>query len=277
MNDYRSIALCNVFYKILAKVLANRLKAILPASISENQSAFVPGRSITDNLLVAFEIFHHMKRKNYGNEGEVALKLDVSKAYDRVNWVYLKSRMIEMGFSEKWINWVMLCVTTVSYSICFNGSNVGHIVPRRGLRQGDPLSPYLFLLCVEGLSNTITQAARDGRITGSKVSPHAPAITHLLFADDSFLFFKADREEVLAVKSLLNAYECQSGQAINFQKLGIYFSANVRTDKQQMIKDLLLVRNDLSKSKYLGLPSLVGRSKKAVFDFVKEKVWNRIQ
>lgn len=88
MKDLRPIALCNVLYKILAKVLANRLKAILPGLISENQSAFVPGRNISDNVLVAFEVLHFMKRKNYGSEGEIALKLDVSKAYDRVDWFF---------------------------------------------------------------------------------------------------------------------------------------------------------------------------------------------
>ena len=113
VKDLRPIALCNVLYKIIAKVLANRLQKILPGIISEEQSAFVPGRNITDNVLVAFELLHYMKRKNGGQEGEIALKLDISKAYDRVNWAYLRSRMQYMGFSAKWISWVMLCVTTI--------------------------------------------------------------------------------------------------------------------------------------------------------------------
>lgn len=99
MGDLRPIALCNVLYKILAKVLTNRLKTILPGLISENQSAFVPGRNISDNVLVAFEMLHYMKRRKSGREGEVALKLDISKAYDRVDWQYLRDRMHLMGFS----------------------------------------------------------------------------------------------------------------------------------------------------------------------------------
>ena len=277
MKDLRPIALCNVLYKILAKVLANRLKTILPGIVSENQSAFVPGRSITDNVLVAFEVIHHMKKKNRGLEGEVALKLDISKAYDRVDWNYLKRRMLEMGFCQKWIKWMMLCVTTVSYEVCLNGSSIGPIFPRRGLRQGDPLSPYLFLLCVEGLSNSLDRAAADGRVHGCRVATSAPSITHLLFADDSFQFFKATVAETEAVKDLLNTYERYSGQSVNFQKSGIFFSANVQPQLKGVLSDILGVHKNLSDSHYLGLPSLVGRSKKKVFGFVKDKVWKRIQ
>lgn len=99
MKDLRPIALCNVLYKIVAKVLANRVRKILPYIITENQSAFVPVRSISDNVLVAFETLYYMKRKKCGSKGEVASKLDVSKAYDRVDWFFLKDRMRQMGFS----------------------------------------------------------------------------------------------------------------------------------------------------------------------------------
>lgn len=159
LTEVRPIALCNVLYKILAKVLANRLKSILPAIISENQSAFVPRRSIHDNVLIAFEMIHHMKKMKRNQESLVALKLDISKAYNRVSWEYLWHRMKTMGINEKWVQWMKLCITSVQYSIYFNGSNVGPINPSRGLRQGDPLSPYLFLLCVEGLSHTFNTAA----------------------------------------------------------------------------------------------------------------------
>lgn len=175
MKDLRPIALCNVFYKILAKVLA--MKLVLLGLISENQSAFVPGRNITDNVLVAFEIIHHMNRKTKGSEGEIALKIDISKAYDRVNRGFLKARMLRMGFYNKWVNWIMMCVTTVSYNFCFNGSLVGPITPSRGLRQGDPLSLYLLLLCVEGLSDAFLRAAASGDIHGSQICLSAHVIT----------------------------------------------------------------------------------------------------
>ncbi|XP_074342018.1 uncharacterized protein LOC141679415 [Apium graveolens] len=198
MTDLHLIALCNVLYKILAKVLANRLKVILPGIICENQSAFMPGRNITDNVLMAFEIIHHIKRKHSGGVGEVAPKLDMSKSYDRVDWDFLNARMHQMG----------------------------PIKPKQGLRQGDPLSPYLFLFCVEGLSRAINQAEESSYIHG-----------------------------------------CKSR---------VFFSSNVRRDKQVEIMNMFGVANDLSTGNYLGLPSLVGKSKTDVFSFLKDRIWKRV-
>lgn len=207
MRDLRPIALCNVLYKILAKVLANIIKVILPGVISENQSAFVHGRNIMDNVLIAFEMIHHMRLKNRGNVGEIALTLDISKAYDRVSWKFLRHRMKAMNFSEKWIGWMLLCVKIVSYQFRLNGSMVGLVFPKRGLRQEDSLSPYLFLLCVEGLSNVLDHALEIGNIRGCNITPTTPTISYLLFGDDSFLFFIGAAEEATNVKSILLAYE----------------------------------------------------------------------
>lgn len=205
------------------------------------------------------------------------MKLDISKAYDRVNWQFLKQRMRDMGFCSKWIDWIMLCVSTVSYDFCLNGSTVGPICPRRGLRQGDPLSPYLFLLCVEGLSNAMDRAQVTGSLHGCRVSPTAPEVTHLLFADDSFLFFRASSEEASRVKNILVRYEEISGKAVNFQKSGVLFSANVRRDKQEELGNILGVHNDITTINYLGLPAMVGRSKKRMFGFINNRVHKRIQ
>ncbi|GAU39464.1 hypothetical protein TSUD_158950 [Trifolium subterraneum] len=239
MKDCRPISLCNVLYKIVAKVLANRLKPVLTKCILDNQSAFVPGRYILDNAMAAIEIIHFMKSKTRGKKGEAALKLDISKVYDRMDWMFLKDMMLKMGFSQKWIDWIMLCVETVDYSVIVNGQKVGPIVPGRGLRQGDPLSPYLFIICAEGLSALIKHAEDRGELHGVKICRNAPIILHLLFADDCFLFFKATTTEATILKNILSVYESASGQAINLQKSEFYCSRNVPAEVREAIANQL--------------------------------------
>ena len=146
------------------------------------------GRLISDNVVVAFETMHTIGKRKKGKEGLMAIKLDMSKAYDRVEWGYLEAIMRKMGFSERWISLVMMCVTTVSYEILINGEPRGKITPSRGLRQGDPISLYLFLLCVEGLSALIRKKEAMGLLRGVGVSKQAPMVSHLFFADDSIIF-----------------------------------------------------------------------------------------
>ena len=163
MFEFRPISLCNVIYKIISKVLANKLKQVLPDIISPTQSAFVSGRLIIDNVLVAYETIHTMHVRKKGKKGTMALKLDISKAYDQVEWPFLQKIMEKLGFPTRWIERVMCCVTT-SFSILVNGRPHGMIHPSRGIRQGDPLSPYLFLLCVEDFTALLAKAKLEGRI-----------------------------------------------------------------------------------------------------------------
>jgi hypothetical protein len=119
--------------------------------------------------------------------------------------------MIKMGFSRKWIQWIMMCVDTVDYFVILNNEKVGPIIPGRGLRQGDPLSPYLFILCAEGLSALIRNAENRGDLQGVRVCRIAPRVSHLLFADDCFLFFQAEEGQANAMKHIVNQYEEASG------------------------------------------------------------------
>lgn len=147
MKQFRPISLCNVVYKICSKVLANRLRVFLDDIIAEEQSAFVPSWLITDNVLVDYECTQYLKRKK-GKNRACAIKIDMEKAYDWVKWEYLKSIMLKLGFDESFVSLVMRCVPTVSFSIKVNGTLSSTFRPTRGIRQGDPISPYLFLLCV---------------------------------------------------------------------------------------------------------------------------------
>jgi exonuclease III len=211
VSDFRPISLCNVSYKIIAKVLANRLKLTLPHIISANQSAFIPGRLITDNIVAAYETLHSMESRMWGKVGYMGIKLDMSKAYDRVEWNFLEAVMRKMEFPEVWISLVMGCVKSVSYSVIVNGQPVGNIKPTRGIRQGDPLSPYLFLLCAEALSALLTRAERKGVLTGVPTSKKGPTLSHLFFADDSLIFCKANSVEWRRLTKILEKYEAASG------------------------------------------------------------------
>jgi hypothetical protein len=134
VSDYRPISLCNIIFKLISKVMANRMKRILPQIISDNQSVYVPGRLITDNFLVAFETLHSMHKRSGGRVGSITIKLDMSKAYDWVEWHFLWQIMEKLGFHGSWIDLVMACLSTVSYSVLLNGCLEGYIIPTRGIR-----------------------------------------------------------------------------------------------------------------------------------------------
>ncbi|KAH9704682.1 reverse transcriptase domain-containing protein [Citrus sinensis] len=260
-----------------AKMLANRLKGVLGSVISKSQSAFVPGRAITNNILISTEIMHYLKRKKQGRDGVAALKIDMSKAYDRIEWPFLKSIMLKLGFAADFVNLIILCVTTVTYKIVREGMEIGPIVPNRGLRQGDPLSLYLFIICAEGLSLLIHYYERAGFLHGARVARGAPNISHLFFADDCLLFFKTSVQEAHLMKNILAMYGAESGQRVNFHKSAISFSRNMKEEVVQQVCELLGVQPTADYGTYLGLPSSIGRSKSAVFRYIKNRVWKRLQ
>ena len=272
ISEFRPISLCNVIYKLFSKVLANRLKKVLPYLVSENQSAFQAGKVITDNILMAFETLHYMKNHQSGKTGFMALKLDMSKAYDRVEWSFMKELLRKLGFHEKWVALMMECITTVSYSILINGEPSGTINPSRGIRQGDPLSPYLFILCTEGLHGLLNQAVVAGDIRGISICRNGPRLTHLFFTDDSLLFCRASIQECQNIQDILLTYEKASGQQLNRDKTTLFFGKNVHQSLQEVIISLLGVSEVKQYEKYLGLPSFVGRRKKASFQYIKKQV-----
>ncbi|XP_065634090.1 secreted RxLR effector protein 78-like [Quercus suber] len=145
----------------------------------------------------------------------MVVKLDISKAYNRVEWTFLQRMMVKLGFDPNWVQLAMETVTMASYSILINGEPRGFVTPTRGIRQGDPLSPYLFLLCAEGLSTLLRKVGEAGVLKEIKSSQHGVWVSHLLFADDSLLFCQATMEEGQRRLQLLKQYKTASGQAIN--------------------------------------------------------------
>ena len=146
---------------------------------------------------------HFLKNKRKGKVGFMDLKLDMSKAYNRVEWQFVGRMMMRMGFCSIFVRWIMSCVSSVSYSFNLNGERVGFIKVSRGLRQENPLSPYLFLICAEGLSHIINKDKSQGNSTGIKISKSSPQISHLFYADDSLICCKATVQEAKQVKDIL--------------------------------------------------------------------------
>ncbi|KAJ0096620.1 hypothetical protein Patl1_27306 [Pistacia atlantica] len=226
VSEFRPISLCNVLYKILAKVLANRLQKILPQIISPSQSAFIPDRLITDNAIVAFEVMHTMNTNLKGKDGYMALKLDMSKAYDRLEWSFLQAVMF-------------------SYSVLINGIPQKPFKPSRGIRQGDPLSPYLFIIGAEALSRLIQDAEDRGDIKGVPMGRSRMRISHLFYADDCLLFCKENYK-------------------------------NTRDDVKQQIIQVVGVKSSHPYDRYLGLPTLIGRDRTRGFKHILERVRGKL-
>ena len=276
VQDMRPISLCSVQYNIISKILCNRLKVILPEIISDTQGAFVSGRLISDNVIIAHELVHGLRTSDNISEGWMAVKTYMSKAYDRVEWNFLEVMMKKMGFDRMWIRWIMSCVSTVSFSFLMNGVSHGFIKPERGIRQGDPLSPFLFILCVEALVNRLNVSEEEGRLNGIKLAADSPSVHHLLFADDSLLLCKANVEEASELLACLSSYGEASGQMVNSLKSSVIFGSKVPADVRVGVQEVLGIHKEGGESSYLGLPECFSGSKVKLMSFIREKLQGRL-
>jgi hypothetical protein len=170
-RQYRPIALCNVIYKLLTKVIARRLKPILPAIISPEQSGYVEGRQILDSIILAHEVIHSLqKTKTPG----MLLKLDLSKAFDKLSWEFMREMLLAFGFNQDWVAWILNLTSSAFFSLLVNGVPSRPFSPSRGIRQGDPLSPFLFIIMAEGLSRSIHAAIENNRLAGLPLHDISP-------------------------------------------------------------------------------------------------------
>ncbi|GJR82366.1 hypothetical protein Tco_0153151 [Tanacetum coccineum] len=256
VNDYRPISCCNVLFKCISKIIANRLKDCLKRLISPNQSAFVPGRSIADNILLTQEIMHnyHLDR----GVPRCAFKVDIQKAYDTVDWEFLRAALIGFGFHDRMISWIMECVSTTSFSISINGSLHGFFKGKRGLRQGDPLSPYLFTLVMEVFTLMLHRRVRESSSFTYHRYCSELELINLCFADDLFLFAHGDVNSATIIKEALDEFKDASGLNPSMPKSKAYF-CNVLNHTKLAILLVLPFEEDRLPVKYLGVPLVSSR------------------
>ncbi|KAK9286217.1 hypothetical protein L1049_014602 [Liquidambar formosana] len=207
-------------------------------------------RSISNNSIIVHEILHAMKHK-VGAGGLMAIKIDMERAYDK-------------------------CVSTTSFSTLINGGPIGLFSPQRGLRQGDSLSPFLFILCSEVLSRLLFREEENGEIHGIKICRGSPAVSHVLFADDLILFCRAKSSKADAMWTCLNIFESWSGQTVNLDKSSVHFSKNIRGRTAVALCSSLNLQKASSSAKYLGLPLFLVAAKTASFSDIVEKVQGHI-
>ncbi|XP_021751379.1 uncharacterized protein LOC110717051 [Chenopodium quinoa] len=200
----------------------------------------------------------------------------MSKAYDRVEWNFLEKLLLKLRFVGRWVDTEMDCVTTVSYSFIANGGVCGSVTPSRGLRQGDPLSPYIYILVANAFSGLLRKAMVDDSLHGARASRKVPEISHLLFANDNLLFARANRRECSKIVETLNIYEAASGQKINYDKSEVSFRKGVCTSLQEELLEILAMRRVDSYEKYLVIPTIVRRSKRMVFMALKDRIWKKL-
>ncbi|GKC12144.1 polypyrimidine tract-binding protein homolog 2 isoform X1 [Tanacetum coccineum] len=238
------------------KIIANRIKHSLKLLISPNQSAFVPGRNITDNILLTQELMHnyHLDR----GTPRCSFKVDIQKAYDTVDWEFLRRILHGFGFPARMIAWIMECVTTTSYSICVNGSLHGYFRGKRGLRQGDPLSPYLFTLVMEVLTLMLQRRVHESQLFTYHMYCFKLELINLCFADDLFLFAYGDVHSASIIKETLDEFKGASGLTPSLPKSTAYF-CNVLNHVKVSILQILPFEEGKLPVKYLGVPLVSSR------------------
>lgn len=270
-SDFRPIALCNVIYKIVTKVLANRIKPILPSIISKNQTSFISGRNATDNAIILQEVVHSMQAMG-GRKRFMVLKLDLAKAYDKMEWCFVKDSLERLSFPNHITELIHTCLSSSSFCINWQGRQSNQFYPTRGLRQGDPISPLLFVIALDHLSHCIQDAVENGSWCPLKFGRGGPSISHLLFADDILLVAEASPSNAQVISDILEKFGACSGQIVNKAKSCVLFSPNTPAGVAGSLSSLLGISETKNLGKYLGISIISGHKGKADFSFLINKV-----
>jgi len=271
INDYRPISLANCSYKLFSKLLANRLSGKLDELVNKSQSAFIEGRHIQSSVAIASEVLFHLKENN--QEG-VMFKLDFEKAFDNLDWDFLLDTLNAKNFSNNWIRWVKMCLESSYASCLINGKEGNSFKVRRGLKQGCPLSPMLFILAVDALDAIIRRASEIGLLLGT--GPEGIwQVINLYFADDTLFFCQVKPDQILVLKTILLCFEAASGLKINLQKSSMYYLGDNLQKGEELAKLMQCTNSELPFS-YLGLPVMNKKLPKEIWRSVIEKVKKRL-
>uniref|UniRef100_A0A453D719 Reverse transcriptase domain-containing protein n=1 Tax=Aegilops tauschii subsp. strangulata TaxID=200361 RepID=A0A453D719_AEGTS len=275
-TDYRPISLCNVIYKIIAKSLANRLKSHLPDYIDPAQQAFIQGRRISDNIIIAQEIAHSFSLKSW-NHSAFMLKIDLAKAFDRLEWNFIVSALTRKGLHGHFINLIHACISSPTFSVLINGQPSQKFKSSRGIRQGCPMSPYLFVLAINELSIMLNEALRANHLQGISLGPNCPSVHSLLFADDLLVCGQATCQEAQAMANLIHHFCASSGQTPNWNKSAILFSSHVPQQVMDDIKIIFPVATLDNNFTHLGHPLILPANNRATaYNFVLDKFLNKL-
>ncbi|GKV28743.1 hypothetical protein SLEP1_g37755 [Rubroshorea leprosula] len=250
IEEFRPISLIGVMYKIIAKLLANRLRKVLPKIIGEQQMAFIGGRQLVDGVVIANEVIDEAKKKK---KKSFLFKVDFEKAYDNVCWDFIDYMMRRMGFNTIWRNWIRECLASSSVSVLINGSPTNQFPISKGIRQGDPLSPFLFLIVAEGLNGLVSSAVEKQLYKGVTVGKEGVSVSHLQFADDTIFFGEASDDNIGAIKSIMRTFELVSGLKINFGKSQL-MGIGVEDNWRNKMACRLCCKEGEFPFKYLGIP-----------------------
>ncbi|CAN1163243.1 LINE-1 retrotransposable element ORF2 protein [Linum perenne] len=276
ISQFRPISLCNVVYKTIAKCIADRLKKHMATLTDVTQTSFVPGRHISDNIVILQEVVHSMRTKK-GSTGWMTIKLDLAKAFDRLEWCFVADTLTKANLPPHLITVIMACISSVSTQVLWNGGLTDIITPGRGLRQGCPLSPFLFTLCIERLSILISNAVSNGNWKQIHLVKEGPGLSHLFFADDLVLFGMVNPNQCHSIRNCLDTFCKASGQLVSKDKSRIFFSANVnKASRRHVCRELGFAEtNDLGR--YLGVPVLHGRINKGTHKYLIERIDKKLE
>lgn len=275
IRGFRPLSLCNVSCKLVSKVIVNRLKAVMEGLISPCQASFVPGRQGLDNVIICQEFVHSLRFMK-AKKGAAIIKVDLEKACDRLEWAFIQETLQDVGIPSKLIDVIMQLLNRGTCKLLWNGEETDVIKPSRGLRQGDPLSPYLFVLCLERLGHWLGKRVEDGSLRPVKASRSGPGLSYLFFADDLILFSEAVEEQLLCLKEGLDLFCRASGQRVSYAKSSILFSASVHIEEARRLSGLIGIPLTDCLGKYLGHHVLHkgrnGAGHRALVDKVRSKL-----